>query len=416
MNAKKSSDRMIGGRICRRVLNGLRRRSGNEIGATIILVTISMTALLSGVALGIDPARAYVARAQMAKAVDAAALAGARALRLGTSEAEQRALALAAANGVINGQNGISLSIGFGTNADGEQTVAVSATRTLPTTLMSILGPPDIALGTQAVAAVPPVDMVMVLDQSGSLGNAGAWDDLQQAAISFKGNFDDNLDQLGLVSFQIRGTDRFMIGKPFSWSIENEINNMQSNGDTNAGEGLRLAHTQMTNGPVRTKSVKVVVFFTDGRPTAMRGIFAGQDRMMAVYTTENGGKMRGYFDDPDNLPTDEAATASGCGGMTSCFGVWTEPIIRAQARQRGIDEADAIRNDGIYVYSIGLGNPNAGNPLLQPDMAYLELLSNQDGVANPGQPQGKAYLAPTAAELQSVFDQVASDILVRLAQ
>jgi Mg-chelatase subunit ChlD len=395
----------------------LRRRVVRDSrGATIVLVAVSMVAIIATAALAIDPARAYILRAHLSRAVDSGSLAGARALRLGQSVADQRARSIAAANNVVDGQNGASLSVGFGTNANGEQTVALMATQTMPTTLMAMLGPPDITVTSTAVAAVPPVDMILALDQSGSLAAANAWTDLQQAAIIFKDNFDDALDQMGLVSFQIRGTDRFLLAQPFRNAIENEINNMQSNGDTNAGEALRLALQQMQNGPARQRSVKVVVFFTDGRPTAMRGQFGGQDRMMAVYTVQAGGKMRGYFDNPDQLPTDNVATPSGCQNFTSCFTVWTEPTIRAQARQNGIDEANLIRADGIYLYAIGLGNPNAGNPLLVPDMPYLQQLANENGMTDPNQPQGKAYFAPTPQDLNTVFQQVAADILVRLSQ
>jgi hypothetical protein len=145
-------------------------------------------------------------------------------------------------------------------------------------------------------------------------------------------------------------------------------------------------------------------------------MFGGQDRMMAVYTTQNNGKMRGYFNNPDQLPTDNVASPNGCQNFTSCFSVWSEPTIRAQARQNGIDQADLIRSNGIYLYAIGLGNPAAGNPLLVPDMAYLKQLANEGGMTDPSQPQGKAYFAPTAAQLNVVFQQVAADILVRLAQ
>ena len=108
--------------------------------------------------------------------------------------------------------------------------------------------------------------------------------------------------------------------------------------------------------------------------------------------------------------------ASGCQNFTSCFSVWTEPTIRAQARQNGIDQANSIRAAGIYLYAIGLGNPNAGNPLLVPDMAYLQQLANEGGITDPSQPQAKAYFAPNPTQLNIVFQQVAADILVRLSQ
>ena len=67
-------------------------------------------------------------------------------------------------------------------------------------------------------------------------------------------------------------------------------------------------------------------------------------------------------------------------------------------------------------HSIGLGNPSASNPLLQPDMTYLQQLANQGGVRISNEPQGKAYFAPSAGQLQQVFDLVAQDLLVRLAR
>lgn len=379
-----------------------------------MLVTISMVAFLSGVALAVDPGRAVVTKARLARAVDAAALAGAKSMRLGQGVAEQRALSLAAANGVVDGQNGISISVGFGTNAEGEQTVAVSASQTLPTTLMAILGPPSIDIGSQAVAAVPPVDMVLVLDQSGSLGTMNAFDDLQIAAKSFVANFDDNLDQVGLVSFNIRAADRFQIDKPFVGAIQTEIDNMTSVGYTNTGEGLRLAGQQMQSGVIRQRSAKVVVFFTDGRPTASRDVFSGSDRIMAV-PWASSANVSGYWDNPLSLPLDSYVGPDGCGGVPLCFGIWTEPLLRAKTLQDGNVQAEALRAAGVLVYTIALGNPNAADPLQTPDLVYLQGLANENGVTNPSQPQGKSYFAPTAAELQAVFDQVASDLLARLA-
>lgn len=48
-------------------------------------------------------------------------------------------------------------------------------------------------------------------------------------------------------------------------------------------------------------------------------------------------------------------------------------------------------------------------------MAYLREISNEGGVTAGGQPRGRAYFAPSAVELRQVFDQVAQDLVVRLA-
>ena len=396
------------------VSRGVVGRHLGDRGAVLIMVAVGMLALLGFAGLALDSGRGYLHKLRMTRAVDAAALTGARTLRAGSTVAIDQARSAASVNGLSQGVGGASVAMAIGQNEWGEATFTVDASQPVRTTLMRVFGIDQITVAASASAAVPPVDLVLVLDQSGSLGSVGAWDDLQDAARTFVQEFDDTIDQLGLVSFQIRGTERWELSGDFTTGIINKINSMQSNGDTNAGEGLRLAEAQLAGPNARDRSAKVVVFFTDGRPTAFRGNINGRDRMMAVYTTSANGRMRGYFNYPDNLPTDEAATATGCRNSTSCWG-WTEPEIREQGRQTGIAWANEIRSDGIYLYAIGLGNPNASNPILVPDMDYLRLLANEDWAASGSQPAARAYFAPSASELDDVFNQVAQDLLVRLA-
>lgn len=391
----------------------LARLSG-ESGAVLAFVALSLVGIIGLGGLAIDLGRGYVVKVRLARAVDAAALAGASAVRLGEATARQHATAVAALNGLRDGVDGVDLTLEFDTNAEGEHTVAASVERSVPVTLMRILGWEELDVSAAAVAAVPPVDLVLVLDQSGSLATQNAWDDLQTAAKSFVGYFNDVIDQLGLVHFQVRANHSFDIDQFFTTPIGSAIDNMNSVGDTNTGEGLRLALEQMQAGNLRERSVKVVVFFTDGRPTAFRGLIGGADRMIAVSTVIRG-TVRGYMDDPDNLSMTTLASPDGCAGAADCFG-WSESEVREEGRQKGIAMADAIRDQGILLYTIALGNPNASDPILQPDLDYLELLANVDGVADGNQPYGRSYFAPSATELQGVFDQVAKDLLVRLTQ
>lgn len=381
----------------------------NDRGAVLALVAVSMVVLLGIGGLALDSARGYLTKARLARAVDAAVLAGARSLRLGEDVARQRAIDIA----VLNGANGDDLDVIFGVNAEGEQTVRVDAHLVMPTRLMRVLGVETMDVNSAAIAAVPPVDLVLVLDQSGSLKTADAFDDLQDAARLFVDYFDDGFDQLGLVSFNLRANERFSIAGAFSATIKYEIDQMTAFSYTNVGEGLRLAQEQITGPAVRQRSAKVVVFFTDGRPTAFRGDLNGQDRILAIPQT--GSNIAGYWDNPDQLPSNSSTSNDGCSGWSSCFG-WTEPVARAHARQLGLDRASEMRNAGIFVYSIGLGNPLLSDPLWQPDMDYLRQIANEDGISDASQPRGKSYFAPSANELRSVFEQVANDLLVRLAQ
>ena len=386
----------------------------DERGAILVFVAVSLVGLLGFAGLAIDLGRGYVTKVRLARAVDAAAIEAASNIRLGEAAAEQNGRAVAALNGVVDGENGTSLSLSFGVDASGESTVLVQASRPLPTTLARVLGQTKMEVATDAVAAVPPIDMVLVLDQSGSLGKADVWDDLQAAANHFVRQFDDTLDQLGLVHYQVRGASAFQIDDLFTTSVTNEVDNMSSAGDTNTGEGLRLAQRQMRSENVRERSAKIVVFFTDGRPTAFRGRIAGRDRVIAV-PTRAAGKIRGIFNNPDRLPMSEAPTPDDCHWVDKCYG-WTPPAVREEARAKGALWADRIRGRGIFIYTIGLGNPSATDPLETPDLDYLKQLANVSGIANPDQPKGRSYFAPSAAELQIVFDQVARDLLVRLAK
>lgn len=386
------------------------RVMGNERGTVLAFVAVSLVGLLGIAGLALDSGRAYVARAELSRAVDAAALGGAAALRQSQADAEQRIIALARANGV----DPALLNYSFGVNAEGENTVSVSASEVVPTTFMRVLGRDRVGVVAAAEATVPPLDLVLVLDQSGSIAREGAWDDLQNAAKDFIDNFSESIDQVGLVSFQVRAGQHVPLSQPFRANIRAAIDNMTSVGDTNTGEGLRVGKETLDNGPTRNRSVRVVVFFTDGRPTAFRGMVNGEDRAVAV-STRITGKVRGYFDDPDTLPLDALARADGCSWVSSCFGM-TEDTVRTLGRANGRQQADRIRSDDIYLFTIGLGNPNNPDPILTPDMDYLRELANEDGVTDPSQPKGSAYFAPTAADLDDVFQAVAQDILVRLSK
>jgi Flp pilus assembly protein TadG len=397
-----------------RIQDIFRRAARDESGAIFLFILVLLVVIFGMAALAVDLGRGYVVHMRLARAVDAGTLAGARSIRLGQATAHAEALRVAELNGA-DAMAGVDINVVFGTNELGEHTINMTASTEVPTVFAKVIGFDEIPVGVSAAAAVPPVDMVLVLDQSGSLGTENAWDDLQQAAKSFIRHFNDRLDMVGLVSFQLRATDRFHIDHDFTNPIVQVIDVMTSDGDTNTGEGLRLAYQQMNDPALRQSSVKVVVFFTDGRPTALRGVVGPEpDRMIAV-STRVTGRVRGYFDDPDSLPSDGLVSPDGCVRVPDCYG-WLESTVRTQGRQNGIDMADLIRSNDVLIHTIGLGNPNNPNPILQPDLDYLRLLANEAGVASSSQPKGRSYFAPSATELEAVFDQVAQDLLVHLTR
>jgi Mg-chelatase subunit ChlD len=387
----------------------------DQRGSVLFVVVAVLVVMLASVGLAVDLGRGYVEKLHIGRAVDAGALAAARALRLGVGVAEDEAEAVATANGITDGVGSINTDLTFGTNANGESTVLFAANRTVPTTFMRIVGLRQMNVSASGLAAVPPLDVVLILDTSGSLATAGAFDELQDAARTFLDLFDDDIDQLGLVTFQLSAHDQFILGHDFTDDINDEIDIMLSAGDTNIQEGLRLARLQINGGSARPNAAKVIVFFTDGRATAFRGNLGAPavDRVLAAPTT--GNNVRGYFNNPDALPDYVLANPpNGCSGAATCFGL-NGPGVRGRGATEGATQANLIRAGDVLLYTIGLGNPNSANPLLNPDTTYLKQLANVDGMTNPSQPRGKFYFAPTGAELEAVFQEVARDLIVRLA-
>ncbi len=417
-------------------LHRIHRLVRNERGSILVFVAVGLVVLLGMGGLALDSGWAYVRKAELSRAVDAGVLAAARTLRTGRQEARDQAVAVATANGVPLGNFGVDYHLSFGNNGKGEETVSMTASRQVPTLLTRVLGFEQVRVRSSAVAAVKPVDLVLVLDQSSSLlwedcagGPVGqkAFDCLQDAAKIFVQQFDNGIDQLGLVSFQIKAESHFQMAHGFKNAIQSEIDDLEAVGDTNAGEGLRLALQQLQGPQIRDRAVKVVVFFTDGRPTAFRQEIESQDRIMAVYNLPDGGdgssadgppRMRGRFDDPEALSMDAIAVPDACQDAPPsepCLG-WNEATIRERSRTIAEETAAAIRSTGAFVFTVGLGNPNAIHPMQSPDLAHLERLANEGGASDGSQPRGQSYFAESGADLEQVFRQLAQDLTVRLAQ
>ena len=113
------------------------------------------------------------------------------------------------------------------------------------------------------------------------------------------------------------------------------------------------------------------------------------------------------------LPDYTLVNPNGCNNVATCFGM-SGTQVRTQSANQGAVQANLIRGDDVLLYTIGLGNPAAAAGL-QPDTVYLKQLANVDGMTNPSQPRGKMYFAPSSTQLEAVFQEVARDLIVRLA-
>ena len=107
-------------------------------------------------------------------------------------------------------------------------------------------------------------------------------------------------------------------------------------------------------------------------------------------------------------------TCCGAASFPSQLTGTTEPLTQTNicndAMYRAVQLGGTMRAQGVVIYSIGLGD--------KINESYLQQLANDPASStfNPNEPVGSAVFAPTAADLTSVFQTIASEILLRLTQ
>jgi Flp pilus assembly protein TadG len=399
----------------------LPRQARNERGGILILTALVLVALMATGGLVIDMGQVYIARSELSSVADAGALAGARISRLGESRARTAVMNLAAANGVVKGTAGADVTMGFAKDSKGRQTVSVTVSRPQKLVFSGMLGFDEISMRATATATGPPVDLVMVIDQSGSLAQANAWDEVQSASKSFVGLFGDGYDKLSLVSFQTVAAMRNTLSSSFRTNVQRSIDGMDSFGATNMTEGLRKARDELNSSRVQQGSLKAVIFFTDGWANAYRASYNGRE--MIVTTSTSGPYLveseAHYFLDPDAIPVDHPVSWDGdCDDNPTkkqavCPWTWTPQLVVSNARAQALARATELRQAGIYVYTIGMKDTQVKQ---DPDMAFLRQMANENGQVSMSEPHAKAYYAPSAADLHEIFTRVAADIMVHLVQ
>lgn len=159
----------------------------NERGQNLVLVAVSMIALLAMTALVLDGGLLLVERRRMQNAADAGAMAGARSLGIGNSEADATAEAKTYAES--NGADSNGIQVTFDSNV-----VTVYASTTSPTFFAGIIGMPELTAAAQAEAGIfairslqnTPVWPMAVHEENINLGNpVTMWDSAQEGPGQF---------------------------------------------------------------------------------------------------------------------------------------------------------------------------------------------------------------------------------------
>lgn len=408
-----------------------------ERGAVIVLFSFVMTSMLMALGMAVDLGAAYIAGSSLSKAVDAGALAGARFSAGSTVDIRDLAIEVASAN-----LESLNMPINYNAvvtiPAVDTLRVKVTANTETETYFAKIMGAEKMSVRGYSEATRFPLDMSLVLDLSDSLDRNDAFDEMQAAATGFVGFFNDQVDQVGLVTYSTWAEEQAALSKNFKSSLVSTIDSLSALSDTNIEEGLRLSKDQMDAAPNRDNAVKVVVLFTDGRPTAFAdnfymGLSAPRpeyyDGIVASYI--EGTSVRGLFEGPDGdkiryfsgstgipvLTTNESTlTSYHLPNVLPGGGAVDGDSIRQISADQSEEWANTIRAAGYTIYTIGLGNPDAAYEGDEPDLDFLARVANADGVVDGDQPRGELLFAPTPAELDGVFAQLADRILTRLTR
>ncbi|MGB8772289.1 MAG: vWA domain-containing protein, partial [Candidatus Korobacteraceae bacterium] len=345
----------------------------NERGQIVILLAVSLTLMLLFLALAIDVGFAYVTKAKLSKAVDAACLTAMRNLAQGQTTARNLAINSFNGNYRVSGldSNPPSINVSFSSDAYGQTLVNVAATATIRTFFMRILPERQtFSVSDSAQATRGKLVMSLVLDRSGSMTSDGGSAALPTAVTTFINYFDNNNDEVAMISFASDATINVAIGYNFITPITNAVHSMTFAGGTFGPGGLTDAKAQNDSVvvPAGQNAVKVVVYFTDGYVNTIQDYlscsgtptlynFGGYDSgsSVDVFNPSTGTSLATY--DGVSKWTPSTTCLKNVTKFTSAINGQLVPLNRANvtadAKYRALQTANAMRaeNPGMLVYS-----------------------------------------------------------------
>jgi Flp pilus assembly protein TadG len=408
----------------------------NEKGQAVIMAAFALFAILAVLGLAIDLGRFVVVRAELSKAVDGAALAGARVLPTGRSNAQKAAYEYAQMNFADDYMS--TASHRFSVRFDPDPTharIGVTGAADMPSMFLKLVGIHHTTVTAFAEAERRPLSVALVLDNTESLSKGFSGTDaigyLRTAAGKFVRFFDDDMDQMALVLFSTGTELRFPLGHDFTSSMTATTGSMAAVAFTNLSDGLIAGRNELQNDPNRA-SFRALVFFTDGRATALRDVFRVGGVPTDAVITGKQDPVSGHVWEQLYQFHRLDEKINGLHYTAPVFPNGSDKTVvnlQSQANQNLRQAAALARREGITIFTIGLGNPSAHEAWKQPDAELLIQIANApDGIdprtggvlANPiydpNQPKGGFFFAPDATQLDSVFEQVARQIVLRLTQ
>ena len=432
------------------------RAAQEDRGQIIVMLAVGLLILILFVGLAVDGGMAYITKAKLSKAVDAACLTGMKALPQGQDTATTLATHIFNAN---YGPNPPIPTITFPTDGYGDQQVSVTASANVPTFFaqhfFQFWHVSDTATATRGKLV-----MSLVLDRSGSMNGNGGGTALKAAVPPFVNDWDDSRDDLAMVSYASNARVDFHMSTNFQSPINTAVAGLSFTGGTfgtggtyvaSVGPPLALADNEIGTIPILTGQnvTRVAIYFTDGQmneiqdtlscngtPTLYNigGYDISSDPNVGFFNPTTGAQIYRY----DGVSTWYTCDVSGnCNTMTatSCLRTvagflsaqsgtikpFTRSNVTNESQYRALQTANAMgsENPGVFLYVVGLGS--GVNSTTQ---AFLRQIANDPASStyNPSLPVGEFWYVQDCPgpnctqELTTVFQTIAAKILLRLTQ
>jgi Flp pilus assembly protein TadG len=447
-------------------------------GAIAIMVALALVVLIAAAGLVLDAGLAYLVKARLNAAVDSAALAGARAVTSGANQSAQIASAKSAAatyfaanipaDYMFSKPTLLSTNVTF---SGGMATIDVTAKAPMSVSLMQVMGFTELNPQAYAQTIRKDLDMALVMDTSGSLFNVGAT--VKSSAKTFLNKFNVTQDRVALIHFATGAEVDNAIkttGRGFNRdAMFTNIGNFVFKDNTDSAEGMWNARNQLNSITSNRSVTRVIVFFSDGAPTALASYInfkkandcttpgaiesssatTGLFSMNASAKTPLGGNCNIYRDINGDGKSDLAISslpdwynAHNTGGFNArndpaqrefpivttaanptprlvTSDVSTSAMLKTNVDRaaRNVTEAIAAkaRDEGIVVFTLGLGDSLRQGSGADGEIGekVLKCMANvtDSYCYNPKQPVGMYCFAATEADLTPCFSRLASAIL-----
>jgi Flp pilus assembly protein TadG len=373
-----------------------RRRARGQKGFAALYVVFSCMLLVPVAGLAIDFSVLYNVKGRLQAAVDAAAIDAGYLMQRTTSlsdptqlaSIQNAALRYFNANYPANywGSTQVSYSATPTQNATTKiRTLSVQATENVPMLFMRVIGINQSTVAAAATVAVRYVNLMIVVDRSGSVLTEGANGTIVSVLNQFVANsatstFVDGRDVVGMVSFgggwrlDLPPTTSFQSA---SYNVGDAINNIAwGNNGTNTADGLYQAWYQLRqlNQP---GALNVILLLTDGRPSGFSGTFTSTANCQA---TSHAGVIQSYVGLPVGSqnypfwPPPTSASGTGCPSGGCVLGVTSTTYQgAAQANGYGYNEMNYLGSNSTGCSYAASGEtylpfdiptfPNLGGPV-----------------------------------------------------